>query len=344
MRVASIMTVVFLLTVTVVIAGYGGGGDGLVISEANRITIDYDTFDVIKEVLLDASYDVRLTAGRLYPMRVDSLTSSSATFSFKKGNTVTSTISLPLGESARVDLDLDGLDDIVVTLDLLRSSSASITVRELKGEEKQPVPSTVIPPPAVTPLPVAALSETDEGLQCGDLPNVKERVKCRLSLSGSEREEEYKLRYLPEECLAQKGAQRGLCIARYKSVQTCWLQPVGDKRINCVKQEFKLGNIAETKATCDQKSATAKAACIKDLREKVYNLVKFRFDDLEERAEELEEKGVSRDSVVELVTALETKKLEFNDKITIEEKKQVILSVRDEWKTFVQKAREEMKG
>ena len=93
---------------------------------------------------------------------------------------------------------------------------------------------------------------------------------------------------------------------------------------------------AETR-NCDGRG-TERAQCISDVREKAFNLIKFRFYDLEERAEKLLEQGrVSQEDVVLLVSKLEEKKVEFNNAATIAQKRAIILEVRQIWREFAGK-------
>ncbi len=72
-------------------------------------------------------------------------------------------------------------------------------------------------------------------------------------------------------------------------------------------------------------------------------MIKFRFYDLEERAEEMEELGVSEELISEFVTNLEMKKQEFNNAKTKEERKQIILDVRKLWQDFIKDAKGQIK-
>jgi hypothetical protein len=59
---------------------------------------------------------------------------------------------------------------------------------------------------------------------------------------------------------------------------------------------------------------------------------------LEEKAEELEEEGkISKKDLVDLVSNLEEKKVEFNKVDGIPAKRDVVLDVRNIWKNFVKR-------
>lgn len=182
-----------------------------------------------------------------------------------------------------------------------------------------------------------------QGLKCGDLDATKERVKCRLKLSDDAYNEENKLSYLPEECRAITDEEKqNKCIEIYKKTQRCWSFQIGEGRIKCVKENLGLiRSHREEKVECRKLDGEERGKCISNLKEKSYDLVKFRFYDLEERAEKLKEKGLANeDDVVELIAALEEKKIEFNNTTTINDKKRIILEVRQLWKDFVLKIKE----
>mgnify|MGYP001570619132 FL=1 len=155
---------------------------------------------------------------------------------------------------------------------------------------------------ASTPSTTATIPQ--RAFLCSDLPSIIDRVKCRLSLSPEERENELRVVYLPEECRALEGAQRSKCIALYDSLQKCWAFE-GEARIDCVKDEIKLGDVAEEKESCG-----TDASCLAILSEKVYTLIKFRFYNLEEHAEEMLG-TVDIDVVSDFVAGIELKKQEF---------------------------------
>ncbi len=182
------------------------------------------------------------------------------------------------------------------------------------------------------------VEDLSQGLKCGNLAAREERVRCRLNLGEQEYARENELLYLPEECRELTGDRKNNCINLYKKTQICWEFPVGEPRIQCVRENLNLGrNLSSEIKGCDGRG-TERAQCISDVREKVFNVIKFRFYDLEERAEKLlEEKKVSQDDVVSLVSKLEEKKVEFNNASTIAQKRAIILEVRQIWREFVSK-------
>ena len=182
-------------------------------------------------------------------------------------------------------------------------------------------------------------------LKCGDKTTLKERVMCRLNLTEDELRTELSLRYLPEECrVIENQTERQDCVNRYARLQVCWNKAIGEERFSCVREKLSLGNdISQEKANCNSKLNVERDGCFNDLRKKVYNMIKFRFYDLEERAEEMEKLGVNEDRIAEFVTNLELKKQVFNNAKTKEERKQIILDVRKLWVGFIRDAREQIK-
>lgn len=182
--------------------------------------------------------------------------------------------------------------------------------------------------------------DLSQGLKCGNLASREERVRCRLNLEDEEYARENELSYLPEECRDLTGERKNNCISLYKKTQRCWQFPVGESRLQCVRENLNLGrSLSAEIRNCDARG-TERAKCISDVREKAFSLIKFRFYDLEERAEKLaEEEKVSNDDIVLLVTKLEDKKVEFNNAATIAQKRAIVLEVRQVWKEFVKKVR-----
>ncbi len=180
----------------------------------------------------------------------------------------------------------------------------------------------------------------EEEFQCSSLPDLKERVKCRLSLSKEEAYEQEKLLYLPEECRALEGNRRMNCIVVYRSVQKCWKLEAGNERVECVRKQLYFKGIKEENAFCRQKTGEEKNRCKKELLEKTFAVIKFRIYDLEERAEEMMEKGLDKELVADFVAKAESMKIMFNNVPTIAEKRAIIMDVRNLWKDFIRKAKE----
>lgn len=177
----------------------------------------------------------------------------------------------------------------------------------------QPTPSAA-PTPTATPAPTPAL-------KCSDLTIQRDRIRCRINLP-----EENELNYLPEECRAR--ADKDACLATYQTVRSCFnLEAL--QRVACAKKVLSLADIAEEKAKCKD------AACLDNLRGKVFDLVKFRIYNLEYKAQEM--KGAGEYLVVDFIAAAEQKKIEFNS-ASLEQKKNIVKDVITLWQDFVSKA------
>lgn len=179
-------------------------------------------------------------------------------------------------------------------------------------------------------------------LQCGDKADMKERVLCRLNLAPSALEQEYALQYLPEECrLIKDEKAKTLCIARYKSFKPCWSQDAGEKRNACARQALGIGHDT-SKQFKDCSKQTDPETCRKQVRQKIYEMIKFRFYDLEERAEEFIEDGVDKNIIADFTVFIVEKKNEFNRAKNNKERKRITLEVRNEWKKLIEKVKEQI--
>ena len=189
---------------------------------------------------------------------------------------------------------------------------------------------------------LATVDAGETGLKCGNLDNIDERVKCRLKLEGEDRYKEAKLQFLPEECRAQEGEKRSRCIRVYKLTQQCWKNDDDKLRVSCVKKNVGLEKpVKEEIASCKELEGDNRTQCVSDLRESVYDSVKFRFYNLEQKAEDLLDNGkIDEATVTKLISDLEAKKIEFNEAGTIREKKIIVNEVKEIWKNFVKAVRE----
>ena len=80
--------------------------------------------------------------------------------------------------------------------------------------------------------------------------------------------------------------------------------------------------------------------CQLAVQEKVYDLIKFQFSDLEERAAELLADGVvGLNSTVTTVAAIEEQRAAFNEASSNRERQQIIFAVRRIWQEFVAAAK-----
>ena len=243
-----------------------------------------------------------------------------------------------------VDLNNNNLADINFNLISIKGKVANIRIIDAKDtvEVKKEKEEIIEEKPVKNEKEVM---KEDDGLKCGNLEKLKERISCRISLEKEEQEKELELYYLPEECRMLSGSERGICIARYKSVQTCWKFPTGDERVFCVKRAMKLGTIQEEKETCNKLTGEEKSACARELKNKVYDLIKWHFYDLEERAEDFMNRGlVDKETVAGFIEKTEQNKAKFNGAKTKEQRKDIILDVREDWKEFAGIIKENLRG
>jgi len=167
-----------------------------------------------------------------------------------------------------------------------------------------------------------------------------ERIRCRLALGKAELETELKLQYLPEECRTLTSGKQETCVARYRALKPCWEKPIGAKRSLCAAEKLGLkGTISAQLKACLKNQGAERAACQATVRDKVFAMIKFRLYDLSERAEELVEKGISREIVADLVIAMETSKQAFNAATTYDARLKILNNARATWKKFVAKTK-----
>lgn len=168
--------------------------------------------------------------------------------------------------------------------------------------------------------------------RCAQLATLAERVRCRLQLSV----EDLKLD-MPEECreITSELLQQS-CIAKYESFQLCWAKPVGDERVICGQQLLGLTRTTDELV----RQCRGQRVCQLAVQEKVYDLIKFQFSDLEERAAELLADGVvGLNSTVTTVAAIEEQRAAFNEASSNRERQQIIFAVRRIWQEFVAAAK-----
>jgi len=235
-------------------------------------------------------------------------------------------LTFPIGGSTEIDLNQDG------TTDILFQAKAAITQKTTQVEIKDSFERKSKEESQNKQQP----TQQPSGLLCGDKPSRRERVQCRLDLEKEEFEYEYKLRFLPEECIPLEGKQRARCISIYQSVQQCWKFPDTPARVNCVKNQIRFKNVREEIQSCIMLPAEERKPCIENVKDNVYTIIKFKFYNLEEKAEGLLEEGnVPQDAVAQFITEVEGKKVEFNLAATIAEKRQIITAVNKLWKEFL---------
>lgn len=188
----------------------------------------------------------------------------------------------------------------------------------------QPLPSPTKPAP--TPRPTPTPSPTP--LAC-DLPGQTERIRCQLQQSA------LTLSFLPEECRAiEDSAAREQCFVLYREAQKCPAVPERNKRITCLKKIIGLDDPVAAAAACEQLPKNEQADCRITLRSRVHILIKFRFDELEQRAKNLQPRGAPRETIVSFIASVEAAKQKFDLATTKDQRRAVILEVRELWQEF----------
>lgn len=203
---------------------------------------------------------------------------------------------------------------------------------DLDGNQKKMCQKMIDCPGVDTSQPL--ITQRCLTLQCGNKATIRERVACRLSLTSAGLSRELEIEYLPEECRAfeKNSDKRKACIALYRAYKPCWMKPVGEERSACARQVLKLGPVLSDEV----KKCAGDPICIQTVRERVFNMIKFRFYDLEERAEDLLEDGkASKEAVVEFTANVFENKQTFNAAKTKEERRKAILDMREAWKKFI---------
>ena len=226
-----------------------------------------------------------------------------------------------LGTNPNVkDTDGDGFDD-------------GSEVRSGNDPKSKPQPT---PTPRPSPSPTLSLTPVPVEPLCTDLGSLQERIACRLRLPDDELARQQAITYLPEECRTLGDTvAREQCVSRYRQLQACWESPVGTQRIGCVKNILKIGDLPAAAAACAELPLNEQDDCRVTLRAQVYALIKFRFYDLEERAEDLLERDAPVARVAQFITTQEDAKQRFNLATTSAQRRAIILEVRAAWQTFI---------
>ena len=179
------------------------------------------------------------------------------------------------------------------------------------------------------------IQQPEQIIKCSELSSIQERVPCRIKKINQGEETEFN----PEECRSFVGTKKDSCLQTYSAAQSCWSTDKNDERIGCIKKFLKISSINEEKDKCSKLENTEKTQCISSLKEKVFTIAKFRFYNLEERAEYFMREGADEKTVSDFIISMELKKHEFNNAISIEEKKNVVLETKDIWKNFIDEIR-----
>ena len=310
----------------------GGGGGG-----SSSSGLGFGSRDSVY-ILVNQDYSEKfsLKNGTKYNLKV-SVVNMTATLNF-------GSMAFQLKEGDNfIDLNENNLADINFNLIDVKAKVANIRIINEKDVRELPETNKKISEKSMAEVKKDDTDSDEAKLKCGNLGTLKERISCRLGLEKDEQEKELELYYLPEECRTLSGSARGICIARYKSVQTCWKFPIGDERVSCVKRAMKLGTIQEEKEACNKLTGEEKSTCVRELKNKVYDLIKWHFYDSEERAEDFMNRGlVDKETVTDYIEKTEQNKAKFNEAKTKEQRKDIILAVKKDWQEFAHIVRENL--
>jgi len=327
-----VIAIIFLIfSLNVFAAGGGGGGSspGLGFSGARESVF----------ILVSQDYSVKFS--------LKNRTKYDLKFNVEEGNATVNFgnyfLKLKEGDNY-MDLNDNGFADVNFNLVKVKGRRADIRIIDAKDQVPVAKEEVVIVDEIETEPEEIEEDEQDE-IKCLELKTVKGRVSCRLDLDKEEQKEELELYYLPEECGAVYFTPRKQCIERYNSVQECWQFPIGNARISCVKRVMNLGTLLEEKKACGELTGKEKSVCVRELKNKVYNLIKWKFYDLEERAEDFMIRGlIDKGSVVDFIVKTEENKVKFNEANSKEGRKNIVLDVRIAWNDIVKKVKENIKG
>lgn len=170
--------------------------------------------------------------------------------------------------------------------------------------------------------------------ECYNLPDMLQRIRCRLQETSDQVAKEQAEHYLPEECqaLADGSIERSDCVARYTSIQPCWSQPIGPQRIACVQNALNIDALEPVQQYCQNQDST----CTDTYKKKIYHLITFRFYDLEERVEGWYRDGkLSLDDAVNFVAFIVNSKIQFSAATTKSQHIAVIDSVESRWQNIL---------
>lgn len=112
---------------------------------------------------------------------------------------------------------------------------------------------------------------------CNDFDALADRIDCRLSRTPEQLEREP---YAPEACQWGTADWRSSCQKRFRSMRRCYALPIGDERINCIKNVLRIPRILKPVSNmCDGEHSS----CPDVYRQAVHHLIIERFYDAEVR-------------------------------------------------------------
>ncbi|HLC68701.1 MAG TPA: carboxypeptidase-like regulatory domain-containing protein [Candidatus Bilamarchaeaceae archaeon] len=194
-----------------------------------------------------------------------------------------------------------------------------------------------------TTVSVALCSEEESGIaesRC-DQGTRSGRLQCILRLSDEARGAV--VVYTPEECLETGATARQQCVETYRLFQTCRNLETDAEREDCIKPKLGIdGEVRTMLQACQEEFGSRKLLCIEQMRERIFQLVKFRMYNLEYKAEEFMELGIPEEDVVDVMVAISGAKIAFNNAHTIQEKVAVVQQLKEDWQEFVAQATERL--
>jgi hypothetical protein len=179
-------------------------------------------------------------------------------------------------------------------------------------------------------------------LQC-DQETLRERVYCRLNLSPEGIRREFEIEYLPEECRTVTNIDaRQECVDRYRAYNACWQMSTATDRFTCARQVLEMPTDVSIEAQrCESLTGDLHDQCVRRLQQQVYNLIKFKFYDLEWRAEYLASEGlIDIDTLTGFIVLIVESKTAFNETGSTSQRRAIIQDVRQGWEDFLMAVRE----
>jgi len=173
--------------------------------------------------------------------------------------------------------------------------------------------------------------------KCSHLNTMKDRILCRLEKIKEGKETEFD----PEECRSMPESKKNACRRVYSAANSCWSLKSDKERATCLKQFLQIKSVKEEKEKCLK--LKDKTECIEKLKESTFTLIKFKFYNLEEKAEYFLKEGAPLNTVGSFITSIEQKKQEFNQASAIDKKKQIINEVKSLWNEFINQIKDQVK-
>jgi len=128
------------------------------------------------------------------------------------------------------------------------------------------------------------------------------------------------------------------CRQLVNTFKECHNETPGPDRAECARNKLRLGKVV-SQLVRECGNDTNVSNCIINVSESVYAYVVFKIQDLADRAEGLITLGVNESIVNEFVAFAEDSITAFDEAVTLEEKKQILLDVRHAWQELIREAK-----